>query len=126
MENKIIEGDEMHPTVNLNADNKLMQITGISRPENPKVYFSSTFEWIRNYFDELNHQELTVEITLEYFNTASSKILLDILELMEAYTEKGKNIHIIWCYEEDDDELLEAGEEFFDLVEVSHEYKIID
>ena len=30
MENKIIEGDEMHPTVNLNADNKLMQITGIS------------------------------------------------------------------------------------------------
>ena len=90
MENKIIEGDEMHPTVNLNADNKLMQITGISRPENPKVYFSSTFEWIRNYFDEFNHQELTVEMTLEYFNTASSKILLDILELMEAYTEKGK------------------------------------
>ena len=88
MENKIIDGDEMHPTINLNADNKLMQITGISRPENPKVYFSSTFEWIRNYFDEFNHQKLTVEITLEYFNTASSKIILKIKNRDTKHTKK--------------------------------------
>ena len=126
MENLTVEGDDMHPQINLNAENNLIQIIGISRPENPKVYFSKTFEWIRSYFDEEGFEKVTLEMTLEYFNTASSKILLDLLELLEAYHEKGKQIHVLWCDEEDDDELLEAGEEFFELVELSHEYKVID
>jgi uncharacterized protein YkuJ len=55
---------------------------------------------------------------MTYFNTASSKIILDILMRLETLHEDGKNITIEWHYEEDDEDMQEAGEEYADIVEV--------
>lgn len=55
---------------------------------------------------------------MTYFNTASSKIILDILMRLETLHENGKNITIEWHYEEDDEDMQEAGEEYADIVEV--------
>jgi uncharacterized protein YkuJ len=55
---------------------------------------------------------------MTYFNTASSKIILDILMRLETLHEDGKNISVEWHYEEDDEDMQEAGEEYADIVEV--------
>jgi hypothetical protein len=60
---------------------------------------------------------------MNYFNTASSKLLLDILIALETMYENGKDIVVHWFYDEDDEDMLEAGEEYADIVDVPFEIK---
>ena len=55
---------------------------------------------------------------MTYFNTASSKIILDILMKLEELHEAGNEVMIEWHYEEDDEDMQEAGEEYSEIVEV--------
>jgi hypothetical protein len=55
---------------------------------------------------------------MTYFNTASSKIILDILMKLEELHEDGNEVLIEWHYEEDDEDMQEAGEEYSEIVEV--------
>ncbi len=56
---------------------------------------------------------------LEYFNTASSKLILDVLSNLEDI----EGMTIVWYYHEDDEDMQEAGEEFSELVELPFEFK---
>jgi hypothetical protein len=56
-----------------------------------------------------------------YFNTASSKLLLDILMKLEEIHEAGHDVLIRWHYPEDDEDMEEAGEEYSDIVDVPFE-----
>jgi hypothetical protein len=58
---------------------------------------------------------------LEYFNTASSKIILDILMKLEEINEKGTNVIVQWHYDQKDNDMMEAGEEYKDLVGLTFE-----
>ncbi|MBQ5513471.1 MAG: SiaC family regulatory phosphoprotein, partial [Bacteroidales bacterium] len=56
-----------------------------------------------------------------YFNTASSKLLLDILMKLEQLSEDGNDVLVRWYYPEDDEDMQEAGEEYSDIVDVPFE-----
>ena len=58
---------------------------------------------------------------LVYFNTASSKLLLDILMKLEEIHEAGNDVLIRWHFPEDDEDMEEAGEEYADIVDVPFE-----
>ena len=58
---------------------------------------------------------------LVYFNTASSKLLLDILMKLEDMHENGKEVLIKWYFPEDDEDMEEAGEEYADIVDIPFE-----
>jgi hypothetical protein len=66
---------------------------------------------------------------LIYFNSSSSKVLMDFCDVLEEAANSGKNVTVNWIYEEDDEDALEFGEEFqeelesvkFNLVEKSPE-----
>jgi hypothetical protein len=110
MENLFIEGSESLPTVEFNI-NGLLKITGRALPENAYNFFSPLITWVKEFsFDDLN-----IEINLEYFNTAVSKQLYDLLKTIEANT-RYKKINLKWFYEDGDDEILEAGEIYEDLL----------
>jgi len=65
-----------------------------------------------------------VNVQLEYFNTSSSKCILDVFKKLEAI-HKGKNEVIInWYYEEDDEDMLEAGEDYESIIRVP--FKMIE
>ncbi|MBL4625712.1 MAG: DUF1987 domain-containing protein, partial [Flavobacteriales bacterium] len=73
--------------------------------------------------------ETSVIIQLEYFNTSSSKCILDVFKKLEAIHNSGNSsILINWHYEEDDEDMLEAGEDYqaiinvpFKMVEIEEE-----
>jgi hypothetical protein len=119
----IIEGTKMTPEIKLDGNNNLFSIKGSSRPENPKQFYTPVFDWLTEYFGKEN-VKIKFEIQMEYFNTSTSKILLDLLELFEQHNENHE-IHVVWYYHEDDEEMKEAGEELLDLVEISHELKML-
>ena len=110
MENLFIEGSDSLPTVEFNT-NGLLKITGRALPENAYNYFSPLITWVK----EFSIDDLNIEINLEYFNTAVSKQLYDLLKTIESNT-RYKKINLKWFYEEGDDEILEAGEIYEDLL----------
>ena len=65
-----------------------------------------------------------MNIHLKYFTTSSNKVLLENLEILEDNKDKVE-VGVVWIYEEDDDELLDAGEELLDLVEIEYELREI-
>ena len=123
MERYFVEATKMTPQIELDPDKKVFSLSGNSRPENPMQFYKTMFEWLNAFFEETS-EKMTFEVKMDYFNTSTSKILLDLFELFEKFAE-SKDIHVIWYYQSDDEEMQEAGEELLDLVEISHEIKEI-
>ena len=59
-----------------------------------------------------------VEIVLEYFNTSSSKCILDVFKKLEKINSSNNGVIINWHYEEDDEDMLEAGEDYQAIINI--------
>jgi hypothetical protein len=57
-------------------------------------------------------------VQLEYFNTSSSKCILDVFKKLEAIHKAKHDVTINWFYEEDDEDMLEAGEDYESIIRV--------
>ncbi len=114
------EAEELNPGVILDAENGKFVLSGKSCPENVTEFYRPVLEWLEKYKE--NPLDKTVfEFKLEYYNTASSKVLFIIMQKLEAIQEMGKEVLIKWHYPEDDETLEEAGEEYNDLIELDFE-----
>ena len=78
MENLHIEGSDSLPAVEFN-NSGLIKLSGRALPENAFEFFNPLIQWVR----EFSCEELNIEINLEYFNTAVSKQLHDLLKTIE-------------------------------------------
>ena len=113
-----ISGTEDTPEINFNSQSNEFFISGRSLPEDVTSFYKPVFEWLDAYLGKADLKAV-FKFKLEYFNTASSKIILDILmKLEEAKEEQGSDITVEWFYDEADDDMLEAGEEYKELVEL--------
>jgi len=115
-----IDGTQDSPNVILDPENNDFQFTGMSLPENATAFYDPIMDWLNNYAVAPN-QETKVVIKLDYFNTASSKILLNIFLILEEMNKSGIKVLVSWHYREEDEEMKEAGEEFKDMMEVPFE-----
>lgn len=121
MERIVIEGTEDTPGLILDPAKQILSISGRSLPEDVTVFYQPVFEWLEQLKNQLSG-DLTVEIKLEYFNTASSKILLDIFMLLEDMCDGEKSrARVNWHYDENDEDMLEAGEEYKEIVSLDFE-----
>ena len=116
-----IKGTDDTPNVILDKDNCRFEISGRSLPEDVNMFYEPILNWIDSY-SESPCEKTEFNFKLEYFNTASSKIILDILLKFEEIVENGKAVLINWHYHEDEEDMLEAGEEYADIVEIPFEY----
>jgi len=70
---------------------------------------------------ESDQNTINIDFKLEYFNTASSKLILDIFLKLEEMQEHGKKISVKWYFPEEDEDMEEAGEEYADIVDIPFE-----
>ena len=124
MEKYYSEGTKMTPEIVLDAVNHIYKISGNSRPENPMQFYKPVFEWLSNHLKN-SDSKFTLEMKMDYFNTSTSKIFLDLFEMFEGH-DATENVHVVWYYQSYDEEMQEAGEELLDLVSISYEIKLID
>lgn len=117
-----IEGTPKTPTVNFDAANGELEIAGRSIPENAVEFYKPLVDWIGTYGDT-SKDSTKVNIRLEYFNTSSSKCILDVFKKLEAINGKTE-ITINWYYEEDDEDMLEAGEDYQAIINIP--FKMIE
>jgi hypothetical protein len=120
METIKIQGTEDTPKIILDAENELLEISGRSLPEDVSSFYEPVLNWLNEYAESPKKKTI-FNFKLTYFNTASSKLLLDILMKLEEMHEKGLDVLIRWHYPEDDEDMAEAGEEYADIVDVPFE-----
>ena len=106
----IIEGQST-PKIVLDKANEKFEISGNSLPEDVLGFYSPIFNWFEEYIKQPN-RKTELHIKLMYFNSSSSKAILDILNILEEAVVKGFGVEIFWYYLEIDEDMLSTGKEF--------------
>jgi hypothetical protein len=112
--------DGLKPGVILDTTSEKFEIFGKSCPENVVEFYQPVLDWLDEYIDH-SLDETTFEFRLQYYNTASSKVLFIIMQKLEAVHQSGRKVKVKWYYPEDDEALQEAGEEYDDLIDLPFE-----
>ena len=112
-----IDSTDDTPKVVLDKEQNHFEFSGKSLPHNPSKFYYPIIDWIVEYGADPN--KLTeVIFKMDYFNTASSKMILDIFEKLENIHNNGHEVVIMWYHDEDDVDMEEAGEEYSEIVDV--------
>jgi hypothetical protein len=123
MEPIIIEGTPKTPSIKFDTREEVFEIKGRSIPENSVEFYKPLNEWLDQYM-QVPLEKTVVNIRLEYFNTSSSKCILDVFKRLEAIHRSKHDVEINWFYEEDDEDMLEAGEDYDSIIKVP--FKMIE
>jgi len=133
MEKLIIEATVNSPRIILDPESKKFEFSGESRPENVRNFYLPVLEWLEKYTKHesgLGKPQRTSALdcvfNFEYFNSTSAKYILDIFKSLNALNGLGVNLDIKWFYEEDDEDMLEVGEEMSRMSKLKFEYVISD
>ena len=110
MNNIDIKETEFTPSILLDLEAGLIEIKGNSLPENTFDFYKEFMSMTKSYFDNAN-EVTTVNMEIIYFNSSSSKLFFDFFDLLEENHEEH-TIIINWIYDEENESMEEAGEDF--------------
>ena len=114
----IIESSSETPEIILDKKSNTFVFKGKSFPENPIYFYEPVLNWLDDYIANPNDQT-KVDFMMAYFNTSSSKIILDIMKRLELVQKSGHEVIINWMFREDDEDMLEAGEIYSERVGIT-------
>ena len=117
MENLVIEGTPKTPTIKFAPNEGKLLIQGRSIPENSIEFYKPLIDCLDAYLENPG-EKTVVEIMLEYFNTSSSKCILDVFKKLDKINSTNNGVTIKWHYEEDDEDMLEAGEDYQAIINI--------
>ena len=120
MNNLIIEPTSSTPAIQFNMDGRML-IEGRSLPENVMNFYGPLIDWA----GKLTAESVKLDVNLEYLNSASTKKILEFLKVLDA-NNHIKTFIVNWHYESDDEDTLENGQIFEELLRKAqfryHEY----
>jgi len=104
------------PYILIDEEKGYMRFEGESYLEDIIGFFKDINEWLKSYLTS-DFSEFTFDCALVYFNSSTTKQIYNILRLMDA-NAPGKKVVVNWIVaDEDDDMLIECGEDYRDDME---------
>ncbi len=117
MEKLLIQGNRKNPTVILDPDNGLFELKGNSIPEDAGAFYKPIIHKIEEYF--MAPYPLTVvSVELKYYNSSTSKWLLNMFQIFKKYSELGYNIFYKWYYDDGDEESYYTAKDYSDILNI--------
>lgn len=113
MENLVIIGEHAEyftPTINFDAETGNLLLEGESYLEDTVKFYEPIIEWLKNF--TRSKKPMTLDIKLTYFNTSSSRSILDILYLVKEYLDNGAEVSVNWHVKVGDHEMYEEVEDY--------------
>ncbi len=96
--------DNGAPKVNFDHEHGICELEGNSYMESPQTFYSPLKKWITDY--SLNHNDpLQVKFKLTYYNTGSSRQILELLKIIQVLENTGNKISVYWYVNEFDIDL---------------------
>ncbi len=111
------------PHIIMDSTTNSIIIEGKSFPEDSKEFYKSVVDWIDAYRVS-KPKELTLTINLFYLSSSSIISIKQLLMKIEEMKQDGTATKIIWCYDEDDDDIKKTGEDYARLTKLTFEFKI--
>ncbi len=118
MQDLTIKQTSSTPGVYLNGSTGKIEFYGKSLPEDVHGFFKPIINWINEYLENPG-VDTRVICKMEYINTASSKLMLDILCRLKELNLKGKKTSVEWYYDEDDEDLYDTGKDYCDITGIN-------
>lgn len=123
MENILRESSAKTPAINFDAKSGVLLLKGRSIPENSIEFYKPLNDWLDLYVEK-PLDETTIDMKLEYFNTSSSKCILDLLKRLEKINQAGSKVSVNWYFESEDEDMEEAGEDYQAIIKLP--FKMIE
>ena len=112
------DGNNGLPTIFLDKRNGNFEISGTSFPEDSIGFYNPVFQWLKN-FEQNPGTSLNIVFKLEYFNTSSSKVFQNFIDIFERIHKTGTEVSLKWYYSDDDEDIYEAGVGYSERVKYS-------
>jgi hypothetical protein len=127
MRKLVIDQTDTTPLVILDPAGKNFQISGQSRPSDVREFYDQIISWFDDFNIFLkdknnNFDGMIFTFNLDYFNSSSAKLIVDVCKSLSILKQRGLNVSVKWCYEEEDTDMLEAGKEISRIVNCPFEY----
>ena len=112
MDNIILEQSDNSPKVIMDKNRAFIEFEGKSYPENTFAFYRPITEWLKRYFKHCSeaNRTITMNFKLTYFNSATTQIIFEILDIIE--DAEVKNIKIYWFYDEENNNAFEDYEDY--------------
>lgn len=109
------------PRVEFDYENGTFEISGRSIPENVHDFFEPILTSVSTYFD--NPQTISdFTFKLDFLNSASSKIIQDLFQILKNQIDKGVKIKINWFYRFDDEDMKDLGDDLKEDFQIPMEF----
>jgi len=131
MEAFIREQTNTTPSIEFNPEKNVFEIMGSSRPEDVREFFYPVLDWFNKFKEYLTRDgaslfseenPLTFTAKLHYFNSSSAKFIFDIFEELRNVHNLNIPIKVYWYFDEDDEDMLDVGEEIAQMVDMDFQF----
>jgi len=116
-----IESTNETPRILFNVDGNL-SVSGISTPNNVNAFYQPLFDWIKEY-KTIKPKSVSLELFIDYLNTSSTRIIVEMIRLIKSFKEDATDVNFIWVYDNEDEDMLEMGEELAEITDTTFTFK---
>ena len=120
MQSLEIKASAETPEVMFDESSGVLRINGRSLPEDAFSFYQPIIDWLEAYLRANTIQKVELNFQLDYFNSSSGRYLLELLSKLETYG-KASMIKINWFAEEDDELMIDKGNELKSLIKLPFE-----
>ena len=117
-----IAGGTSTPEVKFNLSENYYEISGRSMPENSLKFYTEIQQWLKDNLVKIN-EEIQFLVKLEYYNTGTYVRLMEIFNFLSELHNEGKKVKVVWFYDRDDEDHLEDGKAFAEVVTVPFHFE---
>jgi hypothetical protein len=122
MEKLYLKATEETPEIIFDKEKPEFRMTGKSYMEDATSHYTKVIDWLVKYSQNPNDKTV-FKFELEYVNTASSKIVHDILDVLDTLYLNGNDVVVEWHFYEDDEDMEELGREYEEIYELPFSYQ---
>lgn len=104
-------GEYFIPTVDFNATTGNFLLSGASYLEDTTKFYEPILAWLKEFIQDTS-KPINLEIRLNYFNTSSSRSILDIFYIIKEFQNRGGKVKIDWYIKQFDPDMFEEIEDY--------------
>jgi len=116
-----IEKTNNTPSILIDEANMLCRIEGSSFPEDAFEVYQHVLDWLQRIKNKNTGRKLVVEFDFDFLNSISHKKVWQIINELKGMYKEGKEVLVKWYYDENDEDIMEAGEDLGELINVPFE-----
>jgi hypothetical protein len=125
-----IEATTFTPEINFDVENNKLSFLKVSKPANAITFYKPVFDFIDNFENTKVKskvvQELVIDFKFDYFNTATAKVIYELLNKFTKIQKQGVEVVINWYYHPEDDDLLEEGQIMAEALNLNFNFKELE